>query len=235
MANVPRRMSTPPSRNPKRQRQKEGTQARRAAELAALQRQQRNRRIIRFAVFAAVALVVIVAFSTFGGDDDDSTASDAASTTTTAAEGSSTTAAAAAPVKPLDCAGPDGSNTDLTKKPTVTVPDKPATTLTCQDLVVGDGDTVKSGDTVTVQYVGVSQSTGKQFDASWDRGEPATFPLSGVIKGWTDGIPGMKVGGRRVLTIPGDQAYGEQGRPPDIGPNDTLVFVIDLKETKPTS
>jgi peptidylprolyl isomerase len=226
-------MSTPPSRNPKRQRQKEGSQARRAAELAALKRQQRNRRFVRFTIFGVVAFVVIFAMSALGGGDDDSTASKA-STTTTAADATSSTVAPAS-VTPLTCAGPDGTNTDLTKKPTVTVPKAPATKLTCQDLVVGDGDAVKAGDTVTVQYVGVSQSTGKQFDASWDRGEPATFPLSGVIKGWTDGIPGMKVGGRRVLTIPGDQAYGAEGRPPDIGPNDTLVFVIDLKETKPSS
>ena len=83
-----------------------------------------------------------------------------------------------------------------------------------------------------VQYVGVAQSTGKQFDASWDRGQAFDFPLGQgeVIPGWDEGIVGMKVGGRRQLTIPPDQAYGAQGAPPDIGPNETLVFVVDLKK-----
>jgi peptidylprolyl isomerase len=229
-------MNTPASRTPKRQRKKEGAQARRAAELAALRRQQRNRRVVRAVIAAAVVLAAIFLISALGGDDDEKTtdaADQASSTTTEASESTSTTAPVA--VEPLTCAGPDGSNTDTAVKPTVTVPDKPATELTCQDLVVGDGTEVEAGDTVTVEYVGVAQSTGKQFDASWDRGEPATFPLSGVIKGWTNGIPGMKVGGRRVLTIPGDQAYGAEGRPPDIGPDETLVFIIDLKETKPAA
>jgi peptidylprolyl isomerase len=114
-------------------------------------------------------------------------------------------------------------------KPTVEVPAAPAITLEIKDVIAGTGDTVKPGATVTVHYVGVSQSTGKQFDASWDRGQPISFPLAQVIKGWTDGIPGMKVGGRRELVIPGDQAYA--ANPPGgsgIAVNDTLVFVIDL-------
>jgi peptidylprolyl isomerase len=222
-------MSTPPSRTQKRQRQKEGAQARRAAELAAARRQQRTRRIVRVAIFAVVAAALVVGMSVFGGKDkkDDTTASSTTSTSSTA------TTAAASDVKPPTCTGPDGSNTDLTKKPTVPVPDKKAAELTCRDLVVGTGKEVKPGDTVTVQYVGVSQSTGKQFDASWDRGgEAATFSLSGVIKGWTDGIPGMKVGGRRLLVIPGSQAYGAQGRGSDIGPDETLVFIVDVQDTK---
>jgi peptidylprolyl isomerase len=117
-------------------------------------------------------------------------------------------------------------------KPVVTVPAAPVTTLGITDDVVGTGATVTSGSTVTVHYVGVSQSTGKEFDSSWSRGQTISFPLSGVIKGWTDGLVGMKVGGRRTLVIPGDQAYGAS--PPSgsgIGPNDTLVFVIDLVST----
>ena len=83
---------------------------------------------------------------------------------------------------------------------------------------------------MTVQYVGVSYSTGEQFDASWDRGSPAQFQLSEgqLIQGWIEGIPGMKVGGRRLLVIPPTLGYGTQGQPPDIGPNETLVFVIDM-------
>jgi peptidylprolyl isomerase len=129
-------------------------------------------------------------------------------------------------------ATPTPSNTDLTKKPVVTVPDEqPPTTLQKRDIVVGKGPVAKKGDTVTVQYVGVAWSTGQEFDASWDRGEPFTFKLSEgkVIKGWDEGVPGMRKGGRRELTIPADQAYGAQGKPP-IGPNECLRFVIDLKK-----
>jgi len=116
-------------------------------------------------------------------------------------------------------------------KPTVTVPSGPApTTLQKQDLIVGTGAEAAAGKKVSVQYVGVSYSTGKQFDASWDRGQPFSFTLGegDVIKGWDQGVPGMKVGGRRQLVIPPDLAYGPAGAPPDIGPNETLVFVVDL-------
>ncbi len=220
----------PPTRNPKRQRKKEGAQARRAAEMAALRRQQRKRRLVRIAVFAVIGLAVILFFSARGGDDDpEETASDTTETTADAA----TTTVAPQPATPLTCAPPSGDNTDMATKPTPPVPEAPATELTCQDLVVGDGDEVlNTNDTVTVHYVGVAQSNGTEFDASWD-GEPATFALTGVIAGWTEGIPGMKVGGRRLLTIPGDKAYGPAGRPPDIGPDDTLVFIVDLLEVNP--
>ena len=100
---------------------------------------------------------------------------------------------------------------------------------------MGKGPAAKAGDTVDVQYVGVSQSTGKQFDASWDRGsEPFSFPLGQgqVIPGWDEGLVGMKVGGRRELIIPPDMGYGAQGAPPDIAPNETLVFVVDMKAIK---
>ena len=92
--------------------------------------------------------------------------------------------------------------------------------------------TAQTGDRLKVQYVGVSYSTGKQFDASWDRGEPYTFTLGAgnVISGWDQGLAGMKVGGRRELTVPPELAYGEQGRRPEIAPNATLVFVVDLLE-----
>ena len=83
---------------------------------------------------------------------------------------------------------------------------------------------------MTVQYVGVAWSAKQQFDSSWDRGEPIMFKLGTgqVIPGWDQGVAGMKVGGRRRLVIPPDLAYGAQGSPPAIGPNETLVFVIDL-------
>lgn len=117
-------------------------------------------------------------------------------------------------------------------KPTVTVPKGPPPKhLVIKDLVRGTGAVATKSSTVTVQYVGVLYKTGKQFDASWNdgAGQPIQFPLStGVIKGWTEGIPGMRVGGRRELIIPPDLAYGKKGRPPKIPPNSTLVFVIDL-------
>jgi len=99
-------------------------------------------------------------------------------------------------------------------------------TLVISDIVVGDGPQAQPGDQVTVHYVGVDFETGEQFDASWDRGEAISFPLNGLIAGWQEGIPGMKVGGRRQLVIPPALAYGEQGGHRLAGR--TLVFVIDL-------
>ncbi|UDY36268.1 FKBP-type peptidyl-prolyl cis-trans isomerase [Dermatobacter hominis] len=103
------------------------------------------------------------------------------------------------------------------------------TELVITDEVEGSGDEVTPGATVTAHYVGVSASTGSQFDASWDRGAPISFPLDGVIRGWSEGLVGMKVGGRRTLVIPGDMAYGANPPPgAGIAPNETLVFTVDL-------
>jgi FKBP-type peptidyl-prolyl cis-trans isomerase len=119
----------------------------------------------------------------------------------------------------------------IAKKPVVTVPKGPAPTkLVTKDLVVGTGQTAKAGQTVTVNYVGVLYKNGKEFDSSWSRNQPATFPLTtgGVIEGWVKGIPGMKVGGRRELIIPASLAYGKKGSGTTIPPNSPLVFVVDL-------
>jgi peptidylprolyl isomerase len=124
-------------------------------------------------------------------------------------------------------------STNLEAKPEIGKPSgEPPAKLVKEDIVVGKGKAAKQGDQITVHYVGVNYSTGDQFDASWDRGEPATFGLEKgtLIDGWIRGIPGMKVGGRRKLTIPPDLGYGAQGQPPAIPPNETLVFVIDLKK-----
>ena len=118
-------------------------------------------------------------------------------------------------------------------KPTVMVPKgAPPKALEIKDLEEGTGAETKAGDEVTVQYVGVNYRNGKEFDASWDRGEPFTFQLGAgmVIPGWDQGVEGMKVGGRRELIIPPELAYGPEGSPPAIGPNETLIFVIDLLE-----
>ena len=101
-----------------------------------------------------------------------------------------------------------------------------------KELEEGSGAEAKAGGEVTDQDVGVNYKNGKEFDASWDRGEPFSFTLGAgqVIPGWDQGVEGMKVGGRRELIIPPELAYGEAGAPPAIGPNETLVFVIDLLE-----
>ena len=135
----------------------------------------------------------------------------------------------AATPTPKATAGPD--NTDVTKKPTVTVPDElPPDKLQIEDMVEGEGARVKKGDKVSMQYVGLTWSTSVEFDSSWERGEPFELTLGkgDVIEGWDEGIPGMRKGGRRQLTIPADLAYGAQGSPPDIGPNECLRFIIDL-------
>ncbi len=119
----------------------------------------------------------------------------------------------------------------MNAKPKVTVPDGPAPkTLEVKEIVEGDGAEAKAGDEVTVQYVGVGYDSKEEFDSSWSRSEPFTFTLGAgeVIKGWDQGIAGMKVGGRRELTIPANLAYGPTGSPPVIGPNETLIFVVDL-------
>jgi peptidylprolyl isomerase len=118
-------------------------------------------------------------------------------------------------------------------KPKVTVPKgSPPKELEIKEIEEGSGPEAKSGDEVTVQYVGVNYKTGKEFDASWDRGEPFTFQLGAgmVIPGWDKGVEGMKVGGRRELIIPPELAYGQEGSPPAIPPEETLIFVIDLLE-----
>jgi peptidylprolyl isomerase len=118
------------------------------------------------------------------------------------------------------------------EKPTVDVPvgTDPSYQLELDDLVVGDGAEAQAGHTVEVHYVGVSWSNGKQFDASWDRGDTFKFGLGKgqVIQGWDQGVAGMKVGGRRRITIPPMMGYGKRGAPPVIGPDETLVFVVDL-------
>jgi peptidylprolyl isomerase len=124
---------------------------------------------------------------------------------------------------------------DLEQKPAIPKPQgNPPAELESEDIVKGDGRAAREGDNVTVQYVGVNFSNGQEFDASWNTGQPFTFTLGAgtVIPGWDEGVQGMRVGGRRKLTIPPDKAYGPQGSPPVIGPNETLVFVIDLEQVE---
>ena len=125
-----------------------------------------------------------------------------------------------------------GSN----EKPQVDVPtgEAPTYQLEIEDLVVGDGEEAVDGHVVEVHYVGVSWSTGQQFDASWDRGDTFKFKLGKgqVIRGWDQGVAGMRVGGRRRLHIPPDLGYGQRGAGGVIKPGETLVFVVDLVGVK---
>lgn len=116
-------------------------------------------------------------------------------------------------------------------KPSVTIPDgDPPSDLVTEDLVVGEGTEAQAGAVVAVHYVGVAWSTGSQFDASWDRGDTFEFRLGAgqVIEGWDRGVAGMRVGGRRRLTIPPHLGYGSRGAGGVIGGGETLVFVVDL-------
>jgi len=118
-------------------------------------------------------------------------------------------------------------------KPEIDFPEGPAPSdLQVTDITVGDGTEATKGSTVSVHYVGVTHSGGEEFDASWNRGEPLRFPLGVgyVIPGWDTGVQGMKVGGRRQLVIPPHLAYGERGAGGVIGPNESLIFVVDLLE-----
>jgi peptidylprolyl isomerase len=176
------------------------------------------------ALMLALCIALAIAVAGCGGgsdsssDSSDSSSSSSSSDSTSSSDSSSTS----------DSAEPD--NTDLSEKPVVVVPKGVSPkTFAYKDIVEGSGPVAKSGDKVTVQYVGVGYDSEKEFDASWG-GEPFPFTLGGgeVIKGWDQGVEGMKVGGRRELLLPANLAYGPAGNPPNIGPNETLIFFIDL-------
>jgi len=119
----------------------------------------------------------------------------------------------------------------VTAKPEIDFPDgPPPSELVITDLVVGDGPEATPGAVVEVHYLGVEYDTGEEFDSSWERGDSIAFPLRGLIQGWQDGIPGMRVGGRRQLVIPPEQAYGPAGGGHRLS-GKTLIFVIDLLAT----
>jgi peptidylprolyl isomerase len=119
----------------------------------------------------------------------------------------------------------------MPERPEIDFPEgQPPAYLDITDITVGDGVEATAGATVSVHYVGVSFSTGEEFDASWNHGQPLDFPLGAgrVIKGWDMGVVGMKVGGRRKLVIPPHLAYGNRGAGEAISPGETLIFVVDL-------
>jgi FKBP-type peptidyl-prolyl isomerase-like protein len=181
-----------------------------------------------FAIVIAAALAVAGCGGGGGGKTADIPSSNApgASSSAPAPEPTPT-----GPSRPLP---PTPGEKELGKKPPIAKPKgAPPAKLVKRDIVKGKGAVAKGGKTVTMQYVGIAYSTGDEFDASWGR-EPFKFQLGAgmVIPGWDQGIPGMRVGGRRQLVIPPDLAYGAQGQPPSIGPNETLVFDVDLLKVK---
>jgi peptidylprolyl isomerase len=205
--------------NEKRQRQDLNRQAKveqiKSVELKASATAKRNRVLTLVAAVIGVIGLILLATKCTGSSD---TAAD-----TTVAE-DTVAPEVTTPVYPA-----------LANKPVITVPKTPKPTkLEVKDLVVGTGPEVATGDDVVMQYVGVSWSTGEEFDSSWSRGK-TPFPVqnvgqAGVIDGWNQGLIGMKEGGRRQIIIPPALGYGEAGSPPKIGKNETLIFVVDAEK-----
>lgn len=175
---------------------------------------RRTRRLFAVALVAALPLVLVAC-----GDDED-----AASTTTTTEAPSP-----CAEVYPEGDGDPEGPEAiEGRGAPEMSACD-PSGELEVIDQVPGSGDVVQAGDTITAHYTGVVATSGAEFDSSWSRGAPATFPLNGVIQGWGEGLVGMSEGGRRTLVIPAELAYGDTPPPGSgIAPGDTLVFTVDM-------
>ncbi len=183
-------------------------------------------------IILALCAALATAIAGCGGSSDSSTSSTESSASTEAGESSTKSGESS---EESGGSVPKASPNEKKTKPTVTVPKGISpNTFATKELEEGTGPEAKKGDEVTVQYVGVGYDSEKEFDSSWSRKEPFSFTLGAgeVIKGWDQGVEGMKVGGRRELLIPGELAYGAEGRPPSIAPNETLIFVIDLLSVK---
>jgi peptidylprolyl isomerase len=165
-----------------------------------------------------IAVVAVLGVSACGGDDDSSGGGSAGQAETQT--GDTTT----------DTAPTQESLKDTATKPAIPKPTgSPPRKLLTQDIVKGKGPAAKPGNTVTVHYVGVNFSNGQEFDSSWESGSgyPVQLGAGLVIEGWDKGLVGIRKGGRRMLTIPPEMGYGAAGYPPDIPPNETLIFVVD--------
>ena len=191
---------------------------------------------------AALLVAIAIPLAGCGGDDQkDSSAIDGDPSTTIPADLASLEPEPARdPNTPLPkTSNVSGVSTNLSQKPVAKISGDAPDELQGSDIVTGKGDIAKTGDKVQVQYVGQLFDGGKEFDTSWKSatkpGSNFDFTLGegGVIRGWDEGIPGMKVGGRRVLVIPPDLAYGSEGSPPKIPADAPLVFVVDLKKITP--
>lgn len=178
-----------------------------------------------------------IALAACGGGTKTADIPDGSETGTTATATATTETTATTPTfaKPTAAvtAIADAAGTNTKKKPKIEKPaGKPPAKLTVVDIVDGKGAPAKEGDTLTVDYAGNSWSTGKEFDASWNSGQPfpVTLGQGQVIPGWEQGLQGMKQGGRRLLVIPPDLGYGAQGSGDKIKPDETLIFVVDLRK-----
>ena len=178
-------------------------------------------------VLALTALVALLGLAACGDDDDSGDAGAGSGSDTAAQEETNTETSPAEAEEALK----DTSTKPVIPKPTGTPPRE----LVKEDIVKGTGPGAKAGDTVVVHYVGMNFSNGQEFDASWDTGQPFPVQLGtgSVIAGWEKGLLGIKKGGRRKLTIPPELGYGAAGYPPDIPPNETLVFVVDAVAVEP--
>jgi len=213
----------------KRERKKAGHRARLNAERVARARYERRRRVIIAVSIPVAVLLVVGLFAALSESSGTATAATSTSTTspsTTAAAGA-TGSAAGKPCVALADPLPAGA-------PEVDVPvGPPPTSLEVTDIKTGTGPAVTATDKVTVNYIGVSCSTGVVFDDSYTRGQPATFGLNQVIAGWTEGLQGMQAGGVRKLVIPPDMGYGSSGQGAKIAPDETLIFVVELISITP--
>lgn len=213
----------------KRERKKAGHRARLELEHRLDRRDRRRRR----ALTVGASAVGLIAFGALlwavskPGTPATTAASTSTSSTTTSTLFPELPSAAGKPC--VDVADPLPTGAPSVPMPVGTVP----TSLVVTDLTVGSGAPVVATDDVTVQYIGVACSTGLIFDSTWTRGQPATFGLDQVIPGWTQGLVGMQPGGRRLLVIPSDLGYGPSGQGAKIGPDEALVFVVDLISATP--
>jgi FKBP-type peptidyl-prolyl cis-trans isomerase len=216
----------------KRERQRQGRQAKSVAEEAAARRQKTKRTGVRLGIGLAVVLALAFGYSLLTRDDDSSDNTETADTTTTAAGDQTTTTVA--------YSNPDLAAEVLAREPPVpanAAADTPPDAVKVETLIEGQGEGAAAGDTVTVHYVGVL-ADGTEFDQSWSRGQPFAVENLGqasVIAGWNEGLVGAKIGERRRLEIGSDKAYGATGNPPTIPANAPLAFEIDVVDiTKPT-
>jgi peptidylprolyl isomerase len=186
------------------------------------------------AVVATLGAVALVAGCGSSSNSSTITVGNESNTSSVPHVKGETTPPTPTPTTPTTASAKTPTSGPLATRPKVTPPSGSApATLQTKEIIKGTGPEAKAGQPVTVNYVGVLFHGGKEFDASWRRSEPLTFPLGQgqVIKGWDQGVAGMKVGGRRELIIPAELAYGKPGRPPTIPPNAPLVFVVDLLGT----
>ena len=208
----------------KRERQTAGHQARLNVERSLDRRDRRRRRLLSI-IGGAVAVVAVGALFVVLSDNSSTTATTASTTTTLA-----TSTTVSVPTLPSAAGKPcvEFNDTLPANAPNVPMPvGEVPSSLVVKDLANGTGTPVAAGDSVTVNYIGVSCSTGKIFDSSWTNGKAVTFPLNQVISGWSQGLVGMQPNGRRLLVIPADLAYGSSGQG-NIAPDEALIFVVDL-------